>query len=365
MIPFLDLKAANAGMQPQIEVALKRVARSGRFILGPEVEAFESEWAAYCGAKHCIGVGNGLDALQLILMALGIGAGDEVIVPANTYIATWLAVTHAGAVPVPVEPDPWTYNIDPKRIEAAITPRTAAIMPVHLYGLPADMETIGTIAQKNGLAVIEDSAQAHGAKHPKRGDAAGYSFYPTKNLGALGDAGAVTTDDHSLANRLRHLRHYGRLHTVRDTAHAVKGRNSRMDEIQAAVLRAKLPNLDALNEQRAERADIYQQHLFKLLALPSLAWRHTWHQYVIRTAQRDHLQARLAKQRGIETHVHYPVPPHLEPAYADLGYGPGAFPIAEELAREVLSLPIGYPAAVSVVANAVAEESAALELTHA
>lgn len=358
MIPLLDLKMLNAPMQDAIENALQRVARSGRYILGREVEAFEAEWAAYCGVKHCVGTGNCLDALRLILMASGIGAGDEVIVPANTYIATWLAVTLAGATPVPVEPDPLTYNIDPMRIAAAITPRTRAILAVHLYGLPAYMTVIRGIAKDHGLAVFADAAQAHGATYggAKAGglcDAEAFSFYPTKNLGALGDAGCVTTNDAALAAKIRRLRNYG---GVGRLDHTVRGINSRLDEMQAAILRAKLPWLDRMNFERCMRAGRYIKALSNLGArvdLPMWDTGSAWHLFAIKAPERDALSMKLA-QIGIDTHAHYPVPPHLEPAYADLGYGPGSFPIAEQLAREVLSLPIGNNVDVESIARAVA-----------
>lgn len=365
MIPLLDLKTLNAPLQVAIEEALLRVARSGRYILGPELEKFESEWAEYCGAKHCIGTGNALEALQLILFGLGIGEGDEVIVPSNTYIATWLAVTHAGATPVPVEPDPTTHNLDPLRIEDAITPRTAAILAVHLYGRPADMHAIQIVAQRRGLLVIDDAAQAHGASYfgKKVGSlcaATAFSFYPSKNLGALGDAGCITTDDDMLNARARRMRNYGGVGRV---DHRVMGINSRLDEMQAAILSAKLPYLDLMNERRRERAGIYSSHLRVPVFKPSWFGGSVWHQYVIRFEQRDALQAMLTS-RGIDTHVHYPVPPHLEGAYASAGFEEGAFPIAERLAVQVLSLPIGnddiHPQEIATAVNQVAEE-----LSHA
>jgi dTDP-3-amino-3,4,6-trideoxy-alpha-D-glucose transaminase len=354
LIPLLDLKALNAPFESEIDEAVLRVARSGRYILGPEVEAFEAEWAAYCGTAHCVGVANGLDALRLILMGYGIGAGDEVIVPSNTYIATWLAVSLVGATPVPVEPDPATFNIDPAGINAAVTPRTRAIIPVHLYGLPAHMSAIRYIANCHGLLVIEDAAQAHGAtfegqKVGSFGNAAAFSFYPTKNLGALGDGGAVTTNDPMLANRVRRLRNYG---GVGRLDHTMKGINSRLDEMQAAVLRAKLPYLDAQNAVRKARADHYLAAFEGTpLTLPPATYESAWHQFVIRSPQRDTLQAVLAA-RGIETAVYYPVPPHLEGAYSK-EFKPGQFPIAEQLANEVLSLPIGNDIDVEAVAGAV------------
>lgn len=355
MIPLLDLKALNAPMQAEIEEAVLRVTRSGRFILGPEVEAFEAEWAAYCGAKHCVGTGNALDALRLSLMALDLGPGCEVIVASNTYIATWLAVSLVGAVPVPVEPDPSTFNLDPARIAAAVTPRTVAILPTHLYGRCADMDAINEAAVRYGLHVLADAAQAHGAmyKGRKAGSlcrAEAFSFYPSKNLGALGDGGAVTTDDPDLADRIRRLRNYG---GVGRLDHRVRGINSRLDELQAAVLRVKLRYLDAMNTGRRARADAYAAELYRTaLVLPDLHAGSVFHQYVIRSERREELVAFLGAA-GIEAHIHYPVPPHLEGAYADLGYGPGSFPIAERLAREIVSLPIGNDVDVPAVAGAV------------
>ncbi|HSW83546.1 MAG TPA: DegT/DnrJ/EryC1/StrS family aminotransferase [Usitatibacter sp.] len=352
MIPLLDLKALNAPFQREIDLALLRVAHSGRYILGPEVARFESEWAAYCGTTHCVGVASGLDALRLILMGYGIGPGDEVIVPSNTYIATWLAVSLAGATPVPVEPDPRTFNIDPAQIDAAVTSRTKAIIPVHLYGLPAHMSAIRYIADCHGLLVIEDAAQAHGATYEGRkvgslGNAAAFSFYSTKNLGALGDAGAVTTNDPALACRIMRLRNYGGVGRV---DHTVRGINSRLDEMQAAVLRVKLQRLDAMNDDRHQRANVYFSRLGGGYKADST---HVFHQFVIRTARRDALQAALA-ERGIHTDIHYPVPPHLEGAYSR-EFRPGQFPIAEQLANEVLSLPIGNDIDVRPIAAAVAQ----------
>ncbi|MEO8057841.1 MAG: DegT/DnrJ/EryC1/StrS family aminotransferase [Burkholderiales bacterium] len=358
MIEFLNLKRVNAAHEEAIRAAIDRVLASGRYVLGAELEAFESEFAAYCGVSHCIGVANGLDALTLILRAYGIGAGDEVIVPSHTFIATWLAVSQAGAHPVPVEPDPASCNIDPARIEAAITPRTRAIIAVHLYGQPADMNPIREIAQRHGLRVIEDAAQAHGARYHGRrvgslGDAAGFSFYPGKNLGALGDAGAITTDDSALAQRLRQLRNYG---STEKYQHDVKGVNSRLDEIQAAVLRVKLKQLDAENAARGVVAETYIARLQGLpLTLPQVlpGSEPVWHLMVLRSAQRGRLQAALTSS-GIGHMVHYPTACHRQGAYAS-GSWP-ALPIAERLAGEVLSVPIApYLSAhdVGLVAEAV------------
>ncbi len=344
-VPFLDFQEAHLEIRQELDAAYDRVLNSGWFILGQEVEAFEREFAAYCEAEHCVGVGNGLEALHLILRAYGIGPGDEVIVPANTYIATWLAVSYAGATPVPVEPDERTYNLNPALIEAAITPATKAILPVHLYGQPAEMDPINALAARYGLKVIEDAAQAHGARYRGRrvgglGDAAGFSFYPGKNLGALGDGGAVVTKDAELADRVRVLRNYGSRLKYHNE---VKGFNSRLDELQAALLRAKLPVLDEWNARRRAAAARYQEALAGSgLGLPSVPdWAEpVWHLFVVRHPQRDALQQRL-QQAGIGTMIHYPMPPHLQPAYAELGYGAGAFPLSEAIHREVLSLPMG------------------------
>jgi dTDP-4-amino-4,6-dideoxygalactose transaminase len=344
-IPFLDLKAINQRHEAGFKQAFARVLESGWYILGQEVKQFESQFATYCTADHAIGVSNGLDALHLILQAYGIGPGDEVIVPSNTYIATWLAVTQTGAKPVPVEPVEATYNLDPALIEAAITPRTRAIMPVHLYGQPADMDPIMAIARRHGLKVIEDAAQAHGALYKGRrvgtlGDAAGFSFYPGKNLGALGDGGAITTNDPALAERVRMLLNYGsRVKYV----HEIKGQNARLDELQAALLGVKLPSLDDDNARRHAIAERYLKALAGLpLGLPTVASNclPVWHLFVVRHPQRQALQAKLSEQ-GIDTVIHYPTPPHLQPAYQDAGLAAGALPIAERIHAEVLSLPMG------------------------
>ncbi len=345
-VPFLDLKAPHAELREELDIASRRVMESGWFILGEEVRMFEEEFAAYCGAKHCVGVANGLDALHLILRAMKIGAGDEVIVPANTYVATWLAVSYAGAIPVAVEPDERTYNLDPSRIEDAITPRTKAIMPVHLYGQPAEMGPIMEIATKYGLRVIEDAAQAHGARYRNQavgtlGHAAGFSFYPGKNLGALGDAGAIVTDDDALAEELHILRNYG---SRKKYYNEVKGFNSRLDELQAALLRVKLRRLDEWNERRQRAAGYYLQILegvpdLKLPFVPDWA-DPVWHLFVVRHPRRDALQEHLTKM-GVGNLIHYPVPPHLQKAYSDLGYSPGSFQVSERMADEVLSLPMG------------------------
>jgi len=345
-IPFLDVAATYTEVKSEIDDAVKRVMASGHYILGPEVAAFESEFAAYCEAKHCVGVANGLDALHLILRALDVQAGDEVIVPANTYIATWLAVSYTGARPVPVEPDEKTYNLDPARIEDAISQRTKAIIPVHLYGQPADMDPINEIAGKRGVAVIEDAAQAHGARYKGKkvgglGDAAAFSFYPGKNLGALGDGGAIVTNNDELARQLRVLRNYG---SQEKYLNERKGFNSRLDEMQAAALRIKLTRLDEWNERRKRLAAQYLQTLEGMpdLTLPFVpAYADpVWHLFAVRHPDRDRLQTYLADE-GIGTIIHYPLPPHLQDAYAEMGFPAGSFPLAEKMAETLLSLPMG------------------------
>ena len=299
MIPFLDVGAAYRELKPEIDQAVARVLDGGWYILGPEVTAFENEWAGFCGAAHCVGLANGLDALILALRALGIGPGDGVIVPSNTYIATWLAVSAVGATVQPVEPDPLTHNIDPARIAAAITPATRVILPVHLYGQPADMDPILALAKEHGLRVVEDAAQAHGARYKGRrigghGDIVCWSFYPGKNLGALGDGGAITTNNPELADRIRALGNYGsRVKYVNE----VRGVNSRLDPVQAAVLRVKLGHLDAWTERRHAIAAIYNQELADSgLILPHAPeWAEpAWHLYVVRSPERQVLQARLS-----------------------------------------------------------------------
>lgn len=344
-VPFLNLGAAYSELKAEIETAVLASLRSGWYIGGQEVEAFEEEFAAYTETRHCVGVANGLDALHLALRAMGIGARDEVIVPSNTYIATWLAVSQCGAIPVPVEPLDSTFNIDTGRIEEAITPRTKAIIPVHLYGQPADLDPILALAHKHGLRVLEDAAQAHGARYKGKrigghGDVVAWSFYPGKNLGALGDAGAVTTNDPDIADRIRVLRNYGsRVKYVNE----VQGYNSRLDPVQAAALRVKLKVLDAWNARRARIAARYTASLAGTdLVLPAVpAWTEpVWHLYVVKSSRRDSLQKTLGGA-GIGTLIHYPIPPHLQQAYAKAGYVKGAFPLTELLAGRVLSLPIG------------------------
>lgn len=344
VVPFLDLKNSYFELKEEVDDAIARVLNSGWYILGEEVDAFEQEYAAYCEAKYCVGVANGLDALHLALLALGVGPGDEVIVPSNTYIATWLAVSQCGATPVPVEPIKATYNIDPARIEAAITPRTKVILPVHLYGQPADMDPILAIARKHGLRVLEDGAQAHGARYKGKrigahGDVVAWSFYPGKNLGAFGDGGAVTTNDPEIANRIRVLRNYGsRVKYVNE----VRGFNSRLDPLQAAALHVKLKHLDHWNEARRKIAAQYLMGMKDSgLVLPFVPdWAEpVWHLFVVRSKTRDQFQQQLT-QAGIGTLIHYPIPPHLQGAYAEHGFDKGAFPIAERIHEEVLSLPM-------------------------
>jgi dTDP-4-amino-4,6-dideoxygalactose transaminase len=332
-------------LKSEIDEAVHRVLKSGWYLLASDLASFEDGFARYAGAKHCIGVANGLEALHLSLRAMDVGPGDEVIVPSNTYIATWLAVTHAGATLVPVEPDERTFNLDPALIEAAVTKRTKVILPVHLYGQAADMEPIMKIARRQGIRVVDDAAQAHGAcyrgsKVGALGDVTAWSFYPTKNLGALGDAGAVTTDDDDLADRMRVLRNYGsRVKYVNE----VPGYNSRLDELQAAVLTVKLAHLDRWNVRRAWIAQRYLEDLseteLKLPYVPEDS-HPSWHLFVIRAPHRDSLQQYLRDQ-GIQTLIHYPIPPHLQEAYAQLQMREGSFPRSEAIHREVLSLPIG------------------------
>ncbi|TDL90443.1 DegT/DnrJ/EryC1/StrS family aminotransferase [Meridianimarinicoccus aquatilis] len=345
MIPFLDLRAAYQELKTEIDEATARVLDSGWYVLGPEVDAFEKEWAAYCEADFAVGLANGLDALTLSLRALDIGPGDEVLVPSNTYIATWLAVSAVGATPIAVEPDLATHNLDPNLIEASITPRTRAIIPVHLYGQPADMDPILSLAKQYGLRVIEDAAQAHGARYKGKrigahGDIVCWSFYPGKNLGALGDAGAVTTNDAGLAERVALIRNYGsRQKYVNEEA----GVNSRLDPLQAAVLRVKLSILDEWTDRRRALAAAYTDGLADTgLILPHVPdWAEpSWHLYVVRSTRRDALQEHLASA-GIGTLIHYPIAPHMQKAYAHLGIAPDNLPRARRLSSEVLSLPIG------------------------
>lgn len=344
-VPFLDLKSINLDYRDELEAAASRVIGSGWFVLGQEVASFEASYASYCAAEHCVGVANGLDALALALRAMGIGEGDEVIVPSNTYIATWLAVSQTGARPVPVEPDLASYNIDPARIAAAITRRTRAILPVHLYGQPADLDPIIALAKKHDLKILEDGAQAHGALYRGKrigahGDAVAWSFYPGKNLGALGDGGAITCNDPQLAQDIAILRNYG---SEVKYQNMVKGWNSRLDELQAALLQVKLEKLDEGNAHRSKIAERYLRELGGLpLVLPHVPeWASpVWHLFVVRHDDRDGFAARL-KEQGVATLIHYPIAPHMQPAYSDLGIEVGSLPISEQIHREVLSLPIG------------------------
>jgi dTDP-4-amino-4,6-dideoxygalactose transaminase len=346
-VKFLDLSPQHAEIEPELTQAFHRVVARSSFILGPEVEAFEDEFARYCGAAHCVTVGNGCDALEIALAGLGIGPGDEVIVPGTTFSATWFAVSRVGARPVPVEITADTVTLDPDLIESAITKKTRAIIPVHLYGHPAEMDSIRSIAERHGVRVLEDAAQAHGASYRGRkagslGDAAAFSFYPGKNLGALGDAGAIVTDDGDLASRLRLLRNYG---SDKKYVHRVIAGNSRLDEMQAAFLRVKLRYLDRWNATRRAIAARYESKLSKLagpqLQLPAELphCEHSWHLYVVQTPHRERVQAHL-RALGIETLVHYPIPNHKQEAYANMGDA-YSLPITERLADTVLSLPMG------------------------
>jgi dTDP-4-amino-4,6-dideoxygalactose transaminase len=346
MIPFLDLKSINLAHADALSAAFARVLDSGWYVLGKECAAFETEYARYCEAAQCVGVANGLDALTLALRAMDVRPGDEVLVPSNTYVATWLAVTQVGAIPVPVEPEAGGFNMDPARLEAAITPRTRAVLPVHLYGAPADMRAIANIARRHDLKILEDGAQAHGARDGGRsiggyGDAVAWSFYPGKNLGALGDGGAVTTNDPQLADRLRVLRNYGSRIKYKNE---VIGYNSRLDELQSALLREKLPHLDREN---ARRAAIARRYLDGLAGAPNLVLpasfegrEPVWHLFVVRHPRRDALATALAAE-GVGTMIHYPIPPHRQQAYASLNMDEGRLPLSEAIHREVLSLPMG------------------------
>lgn len=343
-VPFLNLKAGYDAARDDIETAVLSSLRSGWYIGGEDVASFERAFAVFCGARVGVGVANGLDALHLSLRALGVGPGDEVIVPSNTFIATWLAVSQVGATCVGVEPDYATCNIDAARIPAAITTRTKAIIAVHLYGQPCELDKIGAIAAEHGLTVLEDAAQAHGATYRSvpiggHGNPVAWSFYPGKNLGALGDGGAVTTDDESLAERIRMLRNYGSRERY---VNEVVGYNSRLDPVQAAALSAKLRHLPVWNARRRAIADLYQRGLADvdvILPHPVEGATSAWHLYCIRTDLRDEMRQRL-EGHGVETLIHYPIPPHLQDAYRSLGLGRGTFPIAEKMAETLLSLPI-------------------------
>jgi len=369
-VPFYDLAALHAEIRPEIDAAIARVLARGWYILGEEVERFEEAFARMAGARHCVTVGNGLEALTLTLRALGIGEGDEVIVPGATFIATWLAVSAVGATPVAVDVDERTLTIDPALVEAAVTPRTRAIIPVHLYGHPCDMAAINAIAARYALVVLEDAAQAHGAAfggHPcgSLGTAAAWSFYPAKNLGALGDGGAVTTNDDKLAASLRSLRNYG---SAVKYVHERQGSNSRLDELQAAILSAKLPHLARWNAARARVAQRYDDALAATELVRPLAVgdvRHAWHLYVVRSEARDVLRDRLAKV-GIECHVHYPIPPHRQEAYAQTPLASASLPITERWSATALSLPLSPTMSTSDVDRVVEAVLATLgEVAHA
>lgn len=343
-IKFLDLKETYLELQDELNQAYQRVMTSGRYLLGEELQGFEKEFADYCQAKYCVGVGSGLDALHFILKAINIGNNDEVIVPANTYIATWLAVSYTGAKPIPVEADEDTYNINPDSIEQAITEKTKAIIAVHLYGQSADMDKINSIALKYNLKVIEDCAQAHGAKYKNKrvgslGDAGGFSFYPGKNLGAFSDGGAVVTNNPEIAHRVKLLRNYG---SEKKYFNEIKGFNSRLDEMQSAFLRIKLRYLDNWNNRRKNIANYYLENLKQLnnIKLPVILNYNNpaWHLFVIRNEKRDYLQQQLNKS-GIDTIIHYPIPPHLSSAYQQ-EYQEYNFPLTEKIAQEIISLPI-------------------------
>ena len=346
-VPFLDLKAAYLELAEEIDAAIKRVLEGGWYILGDNVRSFEEEFAAYCGCRYCVGVGSGMDALELLLKAHGIGSGDEVVVPANTYIASALAVSNVGATPVLVEPDPRTCNIDPFRIEAVITSKTRAVMAVHLYGQTADMTRIREICQKYHLKLFEDAAQAHGAMHfgvkaGSLGDGAGFSFYPGKNLGAFGDGGAVLTDERDVAEYVQMARNYG---SEKKYYNAIKGMNSRLDELQAAILRVKLRHLDEWNRRRSEVAQGYLGGLEardEELVLPHIGEgnTHIWHLFTMSSTRRDKLRDHLEK-RGIGTLIHYPVPLYSQAAYKEMNHLAGNYPISNAIADQILSLPMG------------------------
>ena len=344
-VPFVDLTSAYDELRQPLDEAVARVTASGRYLLGAELEGFEESFARFVGTRHCVGVGSGLDALTLAMQAFGIGAGDEVIVPGNTFVGTWIAVSRVGATPVPVDPEITSHNIDPERLAAAITPRTRLIVPVHLYGLPARMSDIAALAADNGVLVLEDAAQAHGARYDGTrvgaiGDAAAWSFYPSKNLGAFGDGGAVTTDDDDLAEQLRMLRNYG---SAKKHDYPLDGINSRLDEIQAAVLRVKLEVLDEWNDRRRTVAARYLERLADTSLVLPVVPDHAdpvWHLFVARSSRRNMLLEELGNV-GIGAAVHYPVAPHNQPIFARLGLSDDALPVSAQLQHEVLSLPMG------------------------
>lgn len=346
-IPFFLTKPQYLTIKDELDAAVHRVLDTSFFVLGQELAAFEAEWADYLGVTRAIGVGSGTEAIHLALRALDIGPGDEVLTVSHTAVATTVAISSTGATPVFVDIDPRTYTMDCAHLEQRITPRSKAIVPVHLYGHPADMDLILPLAQRHGLRVVEDAAQAHGTTHRSRrcgalGDAGAFSFYPTKNLGAYGDGGAVVTNDKALADRLTLLRNYGWSQRYYSS---IKGYNSRLDELQAAILREKLPNLDDWNTRRRQLAALYTATLAgeSAIQVPSEAeWaEHTYHLYVVRVPERNRVQATL-RERGIATQIHYPAPVHLQEAYRDLGYAPGSLPHTEQAATEILSLPL-YP----------------------
>jgi dTDP-4-amino-4,6-dideoxygalactose transaminase len=343
-VPFLDLKAQYQSLKPALDDAVIRVLESGRYVLGPEVSAFETEFAQTSGTRHAVGVSSGTSALHLALLALGVGPGDEVVTVPFTFVATVAAILYAGAKPVLVDVEPATLTLDPNRLEQAITPRTRAILPVHIHGQPADMGPIMEIAERRGVPVVEDAAQSHAAEYcGRRAGSIGvlgcFSFYPGKNLGAAGEGGAVTTDDDDLAKKVRMLRDWG---SERKYVHQLHGFNYRLEEIQAAILRVKLTRLEAWTEARRSHAALYQRLLAGgPVALPIEApgRRHVYHVFAVQHPSRDALAGAL-ERGGVATGIHYPVPVHLQPAYEDLGYGPGDFPVAERATREVLSLPM-------------------------
>jgi dTDP-4-amino-4,6-dideoxygalactose transaminase len=343
-IPFVDLAAQYAGIEGEVNVALQEALKRTDFILGRDVKLFEEEFATFCETEHAIGVDSGTSALELCLRAFGIGAGDEVITAANTFIATTLAISYTGATPVLVDADPENYTIDVSRLEDAITERTRAIMPVHLYGQCADMDPILEIAREHGLIVIEDACQAHGARYKGKragsmGHAAAFSFYPAKNLGAYGDGGAVVTNDEEVYRSIRMLRDYGQTEKYH---HVLRGYNRRLDTLQAACLRVKLKYLDSWNAARSRHAALYNRLLAGTQVITPVEMDYAqsvWHLYVIRVGDRSALKARLA-DRGIATGIHYPVPIHLQQAYSDLGYARGDFPVTEDYAGQILSLPM-------------------------
>ena len=345
-IPLVDLKAQYALIRDDVDAAMARVVASADFILGAEVDAFEADYARYCGTAHAVGLDSGLSALELGMRALGIGPGDEVITPAHSFIASSSAISFTGATPVWVDVDPVTYNLDPAQLEAAITSRTRAIMPVHLYGQPADMDAILEVAALHELLVVEDACQAHGARYRGRpvgslGDVGAFSFYPGKNLGAYGDAGALVTGRAEVAEKVRAMRNYGQR---KKYDHVHLAWNRRLDTIQAAVLRVKLRHLDAWNEARRRQASVYDEVLAESgLVLPQVAAdrEHVFHLYVVQADRRDDLLAYL-HAKGVQAGIHYPIPIHLQEVYRERGYGPGSFPVTEALAQRILSLPM-YP----------------------